>query len=46
MVATIIVGVVFAAVILLAGKKVYIDTKNNKCSCSSSCSDQSKCSIK
>ncbi|MBU3190011.1 FeoB-associated Cys-rich membrane protein [Clostridium bowmanii] len=43
----IIVGLVFASIIILAIRKVYKDTKNNKCSCGSSCgkscSDKSKC---
>lgn len=39
----IIVGLVFAGIIIFAFKKVYSDTKNNKCSCGSSCSDKSKC---
>lgn len=42
---TIIVGLVFAGIILFAFKKVYFDVKNNRCSCgsSSNCSDKSKC---
>ncbi|MBZ9634459.1 FeoB-associated Cys-rich membrane protein [Clostridium sp. FP1] len=43
MIVNIIVGLVFACIIILAFKKVYTDTKNNKCSCGSSCSDKSKC---
>ncbi|WP_435789674.1 FeoB-associated Cys-rich membrane protein [Clostridium sp.] len=39
----VIVGLVFACVIIFAFRKVYSDTKNNKCSCGSSCSDKSKC---
>ncbi|WP_291576231.1 FeoB-associated Cys-rich membrane protein [Clostridium sp. UBA4548] len=40
----IIVGLVFLVIFGFAFKKVYSDTKNNKCSCGSSCSDKSKCS--
>ena len=43
--ANIIVGLIFAAIILLASKKVYHNAKNNSCNCgsSSSCSNKSKC---
>ncbi len=43
MLVNIIVGLVFASIVIFALKKVYSDTKNNKCSCGSSCSDKSKC---
>jgi hypothetical protein len=39
----IVVGLVFASIIVFAFKKVYTDAKNNKCSCGSSCSGKSKC---
>ncbi len=39
----IIVGLIFAAIIAFAAKKVYSDAKNKKCSCGSSCSGKSKC---
>lgn len=43
----IIVGLAFAVIIIFALKKVYTDTKNNKCSCGSSCgkscSNKGKC---
>lgn len=44
MAVNIIVGLVFAGILLFAFKKVYEDAKNKKCSCGSSCSDKSKCS--
>lgn len=40
----ILVGLVFAGIVLFAFVKVYSDSKNNKCSCGSSCSNKSKCS--
>ncbi len=43
MLANIIVGLIFASIVAFALKKVYSDTKNNKCSCGSSCTDKSKC---
>ncbi|MBU3113502.1 FeoB-associated Cys-rich membrane protein [Clostridium lacusfryxellense] len=43
MLANIIVGLVFAIILIFAAKKVYTDTKNKKCSCGSSCSGKSKC---
>ncbi|SEN37887.1 Virus attachment protein p12 family protein [Mesobacillus persicus] len=46
MVATIVVGLAFAMILLFAVKKVYSDAKNQKCSCSSACSPQTKCSLK
>lgn len=39
----IIVGLVFACIIAFAARKVYMDAKNQKCSCGSSCSNKSKC---
>ncbi|WP_083757183.1 FeoB-associated Cys-rich membrane protein [Alkaliphilus oremlandii] len=38
-----IVGLIFAAIVAFAAKKVISDAKNKKCSCGSSCSDKSKC---
>ena len=46
MLINIIVGLVFACIVLLAFKKAYTNAKNNKCSCGSSCSDKSKCKKK
>jgi len=43
MLGNIIVGLIFAGIVIFAAKKVYNDAKNNKCSCGSSCSDKSKC---
>jgi tetrahydromethanopterin S-methyltransferase subunit E len=43
MLANIIVGLIFASILILASRKVYKDAKNKKCSCGSSCSDKSKC---
>ncbi|MGH4123749.1 MAG: FeoB-associated Cys-rich membrane protein [Clostridium sp.] len=43
MLTNIIVGLVFASILVFAFKKAYSDAKNNKCSCGSSCSDKSKC---
>ena len=44
MLANIVVGLVFAAIVLHAFKKVRNDVKNNTCSgCSSSCSSKNKC---
>lgn len=43
MLANIIVGVIFAAVVLIAFNKVRKDAKSNTCSCGGSCSDKSKC---
>jgi hypothetical protein len=42
---TIIVGLIFAGILIVASKKVYRDIKNNRCSCgsSSNCTDKSKC---
>jgi hypothetical protein len=42
MLGSIIIGLIFAAIIFFAGKKVYKDMKSNKCSCGSSCSVKSK----
>jgi len=41
--ANIVIGLIFASILIFALKKVYTDAKNNKCSCGSSCSDKSKC---
>lgn len=43
---TILVGVVFAGIFAAAFRKVYLDAKNKKCSCGSSCSSKSKCHMK
>lgn len=43
MLVNIIIGLIFAAIVGFAAKKVYEDAKNKKCSCGSSCSDKSKC---
>jgi len=43
MLGNIVVGLIFASIVILASRKVYNDMKNNKCSCGSSCSDKSKC---
>jgi len=45
MLANIVVGLIFAAIILSAFKKVRNDAKNKSCSCgsSSSCSSKSNC---
>ncbi len=45
MLANIIVGLIFAVIIIIALRKVYSDAKNKKCSCGSSCgcSDKSSC---
>ena len=43
MLPNIIVGLIFAGILIFASKKVYNDAKNKKCSCGSSCSDKSKC---
>lgn len=43
MLANIIVGGVFAAIIIVAFRKVRRDAKNNTCSCGSSCSNKNKC---
>lgn len=43
MTGNIIVGAIFAGIIIFALKKVISDAKNNKCSCGSSCSDKSRC---
>lgn len=44
---TIIVGVIFAGIILFAAKKTISDAKNKKCSCGTSCSSaqKSKCQM-
>lgn len=46
MLGTIIVGLIFVGILIFATKKVYSDAKNKKCSCGSSCSSKSKCSLK
>ena len=45
MTGNIIVGLIFACILIFASKKVYSDLKSNKCSCgsASNCSDRSKC---
>lgn len=45
MMANIIVGLVFAAIVLLAARKVYQNAKNKSCSCGSSgsCSSKGNC---
>jgi len=43
MTGNIIVGAVFAVIIIFAATKVFKDAKNQKCSCGTSCSDKSKC---
>jgi hypothetical protein len=43
MLPNIIVGLIFASILIFATSKVYNDMKNKKCSCGSSCSDKSKC---
>ena len=43
MVGNIVVGIVFAGIIIFAATKVYKDAKNKKCSCGSSCSEKNKC---
>ncbi len=45
MLVNIVVGLVFAGILIFAFKKAYTDAKSNKCSCgsSSNCSDKSKC---
>jgi hypothetical protein len=43
MLANIIIGLIFASIVIFAFKKVCNDAKNKKCSCGSSCSDKSKC---
>jgi hypothetical protein len=44
--ATIVVGLVFAGILIMATKKVFSDAKNKKCNCSGSCSIKNTCSIK
>ncbi|WP_187119046.1 FeoB-associated Cys-rich membrane protein [Bacillus marasmi] len=46
MTATIVVGVIFAGILIFATRKVVSDAKNKKCNCSSSgsCSSKTKCS--
>lgn len=43
MLANIIVGLIFASVVIFALKKVRNDAKNNTCSCGRSCSKKDKC---
>lgn len=43
MLANILVGTIFAAIVIFAFIKVRSDAKNNKCSCGSSCSSKNKC---
>lgn len=43
MIADIIVGLVFAGILIFAFTKVYKDIKNKRCGCGSSCSDKSRC---
>lgn len=44
MLANIIVGIIFAAVVLIAFNKVRKDAKNNTCAgCGGGCSNKSKC---
>lgn len=45
MLANIVVGAIFAAIIIAAFRKVRRDAKNNTCSCgsSSNCSSKDKC---
>jgi len=43
MITNIVVGLVFAGIVAFAGRKVYLDKKNKKCSCGSTCGDMSKC---
>ncbi|MBB6443947.1 FeoB-associated Cys-rich membrane protein [Bacillus benzoevorans] len=43
MTSTIVVGIIFAALLFLAGKKAFSNMKNNQCNCGTSCSDQDKC---
>ncbi|WP_379137448.1 FeoB-associated Cys-rich membrane protein [Paenibacillus sp. sgz500958] len=44
MAGTIIVGLVFAAIVGFAARKVVLDSRNNKCSCGSTCSDKNRSS--
>lgn len=44
MLGNIIVGLVFAGIVIFALTRVISDAKNKKCSCGSSCSGKSKCS--
>jgi len=41
--ATIVVGLIFAGIMWVAFKKTRKDLKDNKCNCGGSCSDISKC---
>jgi len=43
MLGNIVVGLIFASILIFAFTKVFNDAKNNKCSCSSSCSNKNKC---
>ena len=40
MLSTIIIGLIFAAILFFAGKKAFSNIKNNKCNCGTSCSDK------
>lgn len=41
---TIIVGIIFAAILFFAGRKAFSDMKKGKCSGCSGCSDKKTCS--
>ena len=45
MTSTIIVGLIFAAIMYFAGKKAFSDMKKGKCSGCSGCSDKKSCNI-
>lgn len=45
MLGTVIVGAVFAGILLWALSKTRKTLKDNQCSCGSSCSDKSRCHI-
>lgn len=46
MLSTLIVGLIFVGILIMATKKVFSDAKNKKCNCSGSCSVKSTCTIK
>ncbi|MDH8677325.1 FeoB-associated Cys-rich membrane protein [Fusibacter bizertensis] len=46
MLASIIVGIIFAGIIFFAGKKAFSDMRKGKCSGCSSCSSAKSCTIK
>lgn len=45
MASTVVVGLIFAAILFFAGKKAFSDMKKGKCSGCSSCNSKNSCNI-